>query len=211
MSLSIWKTRASAELCGRVTPARETQDSRKYGFDSPFSHYFLDLRPQKISCSVYISCANWVEQRAKRQKICTIIACEKHLKKGKLHRRILRKNGVRAFLSKTPKKRNNRYLWNIDYFYQDPPYTLASKKGIYASPEGVHTWSRQRGAKTDKCLFWPIIGQKLIIDEKVAWVGTQAKEGRYAGHVRIITHKLPIVAYRWSLRGYWQVINNSCW
>ena len=85
------KTRPPGDLPGRVTPARETQDSRKYGFDSPLSHYFLDWRPQKISCSVYIYCANWVSGRAKRQKICTIIACEKHLKKGKLHRRILRK------------------------------------------------------------------------------------------------------------------------
>ena len=58
MSLSIRKTRPPADLRGRVTPARETQDSRKYGFDTIFSQSKLDLGRQKLSYSQYDSCGN---------------------------------------------------------------------------------------------------------------------------------------------------------
>jgi hypothetical protein len=48
------KTRPHAELCARVTPARETQDSRDDGFDSIFTQKKVDLGPEKKTCFVYI-------------------------------------------------------------------------------------------------------------------------------------------------------------
>ena len=89
MSLSIRKTRPPADLRGRVTPARETQDSRKYGFDTIFSQSKLDLGRQKLSYSQYDSCGNtpgnWVSTIRKHG----IRGCKKPLEKAKLHRRIL--------------------------------------------------------------------------------------------------------------------------
>ena len=141
---------AAHQALGERTPIRETFYSPKYGLARPFSHYFLDWRPKKKMDSVYVywenTSGNWVSGRGNSCIVDDILL----LQKDNLLRRILSKNGRSRVVSKTTKMRNNRYLWNIDYFLQDPPYTLDQKQGIYTSPEGVHTWSLERCAKTEK-------------------------------------------------------------